>query len=95
MMEFNIDKLLKNVEKVENVITEDQQIVREILEVCSDINKLTLEFLDKIKARHLIMAKKELQSQDKKILNDMVVFEYMLENINSANTFIDDEDEIY
>ncbi|NFO58578.1 hypothetical protein FDB39_17345 [Clostridium botulinum] len=97
-MNISINKLVSQIEKTYK-INEDDILVRELLEICYQ-NYRTPQFSDlsKFNSTIFIKAYKEIfktDMEDMKIIKDMISSEYLLENLNSSDIYIYDEDEIY
>ncbi|MBN1040373.1 hypothetical protein DVW12_16960 [Clostridium botulinum] len=97
-MNISINKLVSQIEKTSK-INEDDILVRELLELCYQ-NYRTPQFSDlsKFNSKIFIKAYKEIfktNMEDMKIIKDMISSEYLLENLNSSDIYIYDEDEIY
>lgn len=96
---LNLDNFIK---EINNKISldDDEILLRKLLNIASkDICKLKesdLDFIEKVPARIYIKASKELNktSNEMKIISDMVLFEYAIENVISTESFISD-DEVY
>lgn len=95
-MYLNID--FEKLEKCHRV-NEDEQIARELVNLCSSVEGLNLKKLEKvlphIRAKHFIIAKKILKDKDKKTLNSMVTFEYLVQNVMNTPLFESEDEFIY
>lgn len=75
-------------------LSKDELIARKLLNICSnnlEVNEDFLEILDSIKYRHILLALKMIDGEE---VMDMVLFEYLIENIKNGPEYIDEE-EVY
>lgn len=92
-----------DLEKLENTIetkadiTEDELLVRELINLCSDFENASLEQINKFSSHHFLMAYKSIVKLNcsEAFINDMVGGEYLKDNIKSTKEIFDEEDEIY
>ncbi|EDT15786.1 hypothetical protein [Clostridium perfringens] len=93
-MNINVD--FKKLEK--HKLSEDDLLVRELLNICSEpfLNiDSALDIIPKLRTKHLIKAYREIDSSENKELVDMSIFEYLKDNIESTPEINFEEDEIY
>lgn len=97
---LDLEKLEVSINKTKN-ITEDDLIVRQLLELCSASsirNMLNYKsILNNIKSSHFLIVYKELfkkELDDKEIIKDMINGEYLITNLSyleKSNDYNDEE----
>lgn len=99
MIELNF--LEANLSK-SKIITKDEILVRELIELCSNYKSMTsnikglLEEVKKFKAHHFIKANEEINKVDNKVIKDMINMQYIIDNIEALKQIaIFDDEEIY
>ncbi|MDB3084278.1 hypothetical protein C4097_06850 [Clostridioides difficile] len=94
---INFDELQKNFNS-QMELSEDDILIRNLLEMCAFLSKIDEEMLKTIPARIFIKVYSMLSIDDVEknhIINDMIEFEYLKENLSSIPQFADEEEEIY
>ncbi|AQM58568.1 hypothetical protein [Clostridium baratii] len=96
MYDIDLKKLTDTIESKQS-ITEDELLVRELINLCSDFKNVSLEDIDKFSARHFLIAYKSIVTLDcnEDFIDDMIGGEYLKDNLKSIEIFDDEEDEIY
>lgn len=97
-MEINIEKLINSVDK-KNSISEEEKLIRELLEICY-VNRTMCRITDLSKYNSHIFLKvyEELMEdnyEDMLLIKDMIKSEFLSENLEYIIPFDDDDDEIY
>lgn len=96
-MEINIEKLINAVDNTKG-ISEEETLIRELLEICY-VNSKSCKITDlsKFNAHIFLKAYEELMKDnydDMLLIKDMIKLEFLSENLEYINPF-DDDDEIY
>lgn len=96
MLSLNLKDFSSNIKNIKG-LNKDDLLVRELYQLCSSPEKIAFCDFSKFKSKHFLVIYKELQNEnteDMNILNDLVVAEYVKENLSSSS-FIEDDEEIY
>ncbi|UYZ38990.1 hypothetical protein OD350_29320 (plasmid) [Clostridium beijerinckii] len=97
-MNISISKLVEQVEK-KTEINEEDKLVRELLEICYlNRNECLIKDLSKYNSKIFLRVYEELFKKDiddKIFIKDMICAEYLTENLNASEQYVDEEDEIY
>ncbi|HBF4772701.1 Uncharacterised protein [Clostridioides difficile] len=94
---INFDELQKNLDS-QMELSEDDILIRNLLEMCTSLSKINEKVLAKMPSRIFIKVYSILSIDDVEenhIINDMIEFEYLNENLSSIPQFADEEEEIY
>ncbi|HBF4443235.1 TPA: hypothetical protein KON86_002867 [Clostridioides difficile] len=94
---INFDELQKNLD-LQMELSEDDILIRNLLEMCTSLSKINEKVLVKMPSRIFIKVYSMLSIDDieeNHIINDMIEFEYLNENLSSIPQFADEEEEIY
>ncbi|MDW0092601.1 hypothetical protein RHK27_19730 [Clostridioides difficile] len=94
---INFDELQKNLD-LQMELSEDDILIRNLLEMCTSLSKINEKVLVKMPSRIFIKVYSMLSIDDieeNHIINDMIEFEYLNENLLSIPQFADEEEEIY
>ncbi|HBG5350130.1 TPA: hypothetical protein PPO51_002516 [Clostridioides difficile] len=94
---INFDELQKNLD-FQMELSEDDILIRNLLEMCTSLSKINEKVLVKMPSRIFIKVYSMLSIDDieeNHIINDMIEFEYLNENLSSIPQFADEEEEIY
>ncbi|KPI53044.1 hypothetical protein KW95_04705 [Clostridioides difficile] len=94
---INFDELQKNLDS-QIELSGDDILIRNLLEMCSSLPKINEKVLKKIPSRIFVKVSSMLSIdnvEENHIINDMIEFEYLKENLSSIPQSIDEEEEIY
>nr|WP_228846464.1 hypothetical protein [Clostridioides sp. ES-S-0173-01]UDN49478.1 hypothetical protein JJJ25_19375 [Clostridioides sp. ES-S-0173-01] len=94
---INFDELQKNLDS-QIELSEDDILIRNLLEMCSSLLKINEKVLEKIPSRIFVKVFSMLSIdnvEENHIINDMIEFEYLKENLSSIPQSTDEEEEIY
>ncbi|MDN9956235.1 hypothetical protein KLM53_17250 [Clostridioides difficile] len=94
---INFDELQKNLDS-QIELSGDDILIRNLLEMCSSLPKINEKVLEKIPSRIFVKVSSMLSIdnvEENHIINDMIEFEYLKENLSSIPQSTDEEEEIY
>ncbi|EQF26826.1 hypothetical protein QEW_1018 [Clostridioides difficile CD160] len=94
---INFDELQKNLDS-QIELSGDDILIRNLLEMCSSLPKINEKVLKKIPSRIFVKVSSMLSIdnvEENHIINDMIEFEYLKENLSSIPQSTDEEEEIY
>ena len=96
-MDLDLEKLNMSINNKAS-LNKNDLLVRELLELCSNNDEVSVDVLKKFNSNIFIQVYKELSEDnysDMNILKDMIFGVYAKENIDYAKDYIFDDDDIY